>query len=160
MIHSGGKGREGKGPDNLEYTLESKKVHATIYGSEEKIQLVSRHGEYECRSNELEKKSRQSEEEELKLEELLATKQTVLQGEMSCLKEELDQRRLDVEGVKKEFDRHKQKHDMLMGERDEVNAKIHNLMLEASFGSNHLANMEKEILEQKEEICSYTWSCK
>ncbi|KAL2339495.1 hypothetical protein Fmac_007435 [Flemingia macrophylla] len=141
-----------------QFSLEKDQLHSDIVRlSEEKIQLVSRLEEYECRSNELEKNSRQSEEEKLKLEELLATKQMVLQGEISCLKEELELRRLDVEAVNKEFDRHKQKYDMLMAERDEVNAKIHNLVAEASHRSNHIANMEKEILElreQKEDLLS------
>nr|KYP53768.1 hypothetical protein KK1_024342 [Cajanus cajan] len=120
-------------------------------GTEEKIQLGFKLEEYESRSNELENKSRQFDEEKLELEELLATKQMVLQGEISCLKEELDQRRLDVEAVNKEFDRHKQKYDMLMTERDEFNAKIDNLMAEASFRSNHIANMERKIFQLREQ---------
>lgn len=95
--------------------------------------------------------------EELKLEELLATQQMILQDEINCLKEDFDQRIHDVEAVNKEFDRHKQKYDMLMTEKNEANAKIHNLMAEASSRENIIANMEREVIQlrgQKAELIS------
>ncbi|TKY73961.1 NETWORKED 4A [Spatholobus suberectus] len=138
--------------DQAQFSLEKYQLHYDIARlSEENIQLSSRLEEYESRSNELENKSRQFEEEKLKLDELLATQQMVLQGEISCLKEELDQRKHDVEAVNKEFDRHKHKYDMLMTEKYEANAKIDNLMAEASFRDNQIANMERELFQLRGE---------
>ncbi|KAH1255518.1 Protein NETWORKED 4A [Glycine max] len=139
-----------------QFSLEKDQLHSEIaHLSEENKQLGSRLEEYKSRSNIFENKSRQFEAEKLKLEELLATQQMVLQGEISCLKEELDQRRHDVEAVNKEFDRHRQKYDVLMTEKDEANAKIHNLMAETRDRDNHIANLEREIIqvcEQKAEL--------
>ncbi|KAK7317037.1 hypothetical protein RJT34_00938 [Clitoria ternatea] len=117
--------------------------------SEAKEELGSRLQEYESRSSVLENTLRQFEAEKLKLEEQLTTQQTVLQGEISCLKEELDQRRHNVEDVNKEFDRHKQKYDMLMTEKDEANAKIDKLMAEVSFRDDQIANMERELFQMR-----------
>nr|ACU23753.1 unknown [Glycine max] len=130
-----------------QFSLEKDLLHSDIARlSEENKQLGSRLEEYESRSNIIENKSRQLEAEKLKLEELLATQQMDLQGEISCLKEELDQRRHDVEAVNKEFDRHKQKCDVLMTEKDEANAKIHNLMAETRDRNNYIANLERDII--------------
>ncbi|RDY04153.1 Protein NETWORKED 4B, partial [Mucuna pruriens] len=141
-----------------QFSLEKDQLHSDIAClSEESIHLGAILEEYESRSNVLEDKLSQFEMEKLKLEELLATQQMVLQGEISCLKEELDQRRHDVEAVNKEFDRHKHKYDMLMTEKDEANAKIDNLMAEASFRDNQVANMEREMFQlrgQKAELIS------
>lgn len=131
-----------------QFSFEKDQLHSDIENlSEVKILLGSRLEEWESRSNVLESKLRQIEAENLKLEELHATQRMVLQGEISCLKEELDQRRHDVESVNKEFDRHKQKYDMLMTERDGANAKIHKLMAEVSFRDDQIANMERELFQ-------------
>jgi len=119
--------------------------------SEENIQLGSRLEEYESRSHMLENKSRQIEAERLKIEEQFVSQQTVLQGEISCLKEELNQRRHDHEAVNREFDQHKQKYDMVMTEKDEANAKIHNLMAETRHRDNHIANLERELIQLREQ---------
>ncbi|KAK7353505.1 hypothetical protein VNO80_18954 [Phaseolus coccineus] len=139
-----------------QFSLVENQLHSDIAClSQENIQLAYRLEEYESRSNILENKSRQFEAEKIKIEEQLVSQQTVLQGEISCLKEELDQRRHDVEAMNKEFDKHKQKYDMVMTEKDEAKAKIHNLMAETSHRDNHIANMERELSqlhEQKAEL--------
>ena len=130
------------------FSLEKDQLHSDILSlSELKKQLESRLEEWESRSNVLENKLMQFETEKLKLEELHATQQMVLQGEISCLKEELGRRRHDVEAVNKEFDKHKQKYDMLMTEKDGANAKIHKLMAEVSFRDNQITNMERELFQ-------------
>lgn len=129
-----------------QFSLEKDQLHSDIVSlSEMKIQLTSRLVEWESRSNELEDKLRQYEAEKLKQEELHATQEMVLQGEISSLKEELGQRRHDIEAVNKEFDMHKQKFDMLATERDGANAKIDKLVAEISFRDDKIANMEREL---------------
>ncbi|CAJ1974533.1 unnamed protein product [Sphenostylis stenocarpa] len=135
-----------------QFSLVKSQLHSDIARlSEENIQLDSRLEEYESRSNMLENKSRQFEAEKLKIEELLVSEQMALQGEINCLKEELDQRRHDVEAVNKEFDMHKHKYDMVMTEKDEANAKIHNLMAETRHRDNQIATMEREIIQLREQ---------
>ncbi|XP_061356059.1 protein NETWORKED 4B [Gastrolobium bilobum] len=132
----------------VQFSLEKDQLHSDFVSlSEVKIQLGSRLEEWESRSNALENKLRQFEAEKLKLEELHASQQMVLQGEISCLKEELGLRRHDVEAVNNEFDRHKQKYDLLMTERDGANAKTHKLMAEVSFRDNQIANFERELFQ-------------
>ncbi|XP_015944968.1 protein NETWORKED 4B [Arachis duranensis] len=101
--------------------------------------------ECEARGDLLQKQLIQFETEKLKEEEQHATEKMALQGEISCLKEELGQRRHDVEAVNMEFDKHKQKYDMLTTERDEANAKIDKLMAELSFRDNQITEGDREL---------------
>jgi chromosome segregation ATPase len=140
-----------------QFSLERDQLHSEIVSlSEMKIDLTSRLEEWECRSNLLEKKLRQFETENLEQEELYATQQMVMQGEISSLKEELSQRRHEVEAVNKEFDKHKQKFDMLMTEKDEANAKIDKLKAEISFRDDQIANMERELFQQRTQQAELT----
>ncbi|MED6137029.1 hypothetical protein PIB30_061185 [Stylosanthes scabra] len=85
------------------------------------------------------------EAEKLRVQEQHATEQKALMGEISCLKEELDQRRHDIEAFNMDFDKHKLKYDMLATERDEGNAKIDKLTAEISFRDNRIEEMEREL---------------
>jgi chromosome segregation ATPase len=80
----------------------------------------------------------------------------VMQGEISSLKEELSQRRHEVEAVNKGFDKHKQKFDMLMTEKDEANAKIDKLKAEISFRDDQIENMERELFQQRTQQAELT----
>ncbi|XP_045792643.1 protein NETWORKED 4B-like [Trifolium pratense] len=132
-----------------QFSFERDQLHSEIVSlSEMKIDLTSRLEEWECRCNLLEKKLRQCETENLEQEELYATQQIVMQGEISSLKEELSQRRHEVEAVNKEFDKHKQKFDMLMTEKDEANAKMDKLKAEISLRDDQIANTERQLLQQ------------
>lgn len=108
-----------------QFSFEKDQLHSDIASlSEIKTQLTSTLEEWESRSHLLANKSRRCEAENLEQEELYAKQQMAMQGEICSLKEELHQRRHDVEAVNKEFDRHKQKFDMLMTEIDEANANM------------------------------------
>ncbi|XP_057458993.1 protein NETWORKED 4B-like isoform X2 [Lotus japonicus] len=115
--------------------------------TEVKMQLNSRLKEWESRSNELEIKLSIYEAEKLKQVELHASQQRALQDEISSLKEELGLRSHEIEGVNKEFDRHKQNYDMLMTERDGANATIDKLKAELSFRDNQIADVERKLVE-------------
>ncbi|XP_028796164.1 protein NETWORKED 4B-like [Neltuma alba] len=125
--------------------------------SEEKLQMDDRLKELESRSNILESKLEECEAEKLKLRELHATQQLLLEGEITRLKEELGQNICDIEALNKEFDRYKHKYDVLMTEKDEANARIHKLEAEVSFRDNQIENKERELsqlLKQQAELSS------
>lgn len=131
-----------------QFSFVKDQLHSDIASlSEIKTQLTSTLEEWESRSHLLANKLRRCEAEHLEQEELYATQQMVMQGEISSLKEELHQRRHDVEAVNKEFDMHKQKYDMLMTEIDEANANIDNLKAEISFRDDQIANMDRELIQ-------------
>ncbi|RHN40080.1 hypothetical protein MtrunA17_Chr8g0350861 [Medicago truncatula] len=110
--------------------------------SEMKIQLISKLDDYESRNSELENKLRQYEAEKMKQEELNATQQMILHNEISSLREDLGQRKHDVEGANKEFDK-------LMTERDEGNAKIDKILTEICSHDDQISDMKNYIWELK-----------
>ncbi|XP_058722472.1 protein NETWORKED 4B-like [Vicia villosa] len=131
-----------------QFSLEKVQLHSDITSlSELKMDLTSKLEELERRHNSLENKLRQGEAENLEQKELYATQQLVIQSQISSLKEELRQRKDDVETVNKEFDGHKQKFDMLMTERDEANAMIDKLKAEITFRDDQIENMKKELFQ-------------
>ncbi|KAF1893602.1 hypothetical protein Lal_00002099 [Lupinus albus] len=151
--------------NETEHDLERKKLKAKKeqLGSDVKSmskaqkQLESKLKEREARSKAIERKLKKSEAENLKVEKHNASQQMVLQGQISSLKEELDQGKHDVETVSKEFNEHKQKYSMLMTEKDGANAKIDKLMAEISSGDNQIAHMKKELSQvqaQQAEVIS------
>lgn len=131
-----------------QFSLEKVQLHSDITSlSEMKMDLTSRLEEWERRGNFLETKFRQCEAESLEQKELYANQNLVIESEISSLKEELRQRRDDVEAVNKEFDRHKQKFDKLVTERDEANAKIDELKAQISFRDDQIENMKRELFQ-------------
>ncbi|KAF7816571.1 protein NETWORKED 4B [Senna tora] len=113
--------------------------------SEEKLQMNSRLKELELESHFLQNELKEREAEKLILEEMHVFELNALEGEVSSLKEELGQRTYDIESLNKEFDKHKQKYDMLMTEKDGANATIHKLMAEVSFRNDQIENKEREL---------------
>ncbi|XP_054793927.1 protein NETWORKED 4B-like [Prosopis cineraria] len=128
------------------YSLEKELLQSDVLSlSEARAQLDSALKEWELRSHLLENKLRQCEGEKLKLEEQNAAQEMVLQGEISCLKEELGERRHDIEALNKEIDSHKHKYDMIVAENDGANARIHKLIADARTRDNQIKNMEKDL---------------
>jgi chromosome segregation ATPase len=76
----------------------------------------------------------------LKQEELHATQQMVLQDEISSLREELCQRKHDIEASNKEFDK-------LMIEKDEANTKIDKLNAEIFSNNDQISDFKRYIHE-------------
>lgn len=120
--------------------------------SEEKLQMDYRLRELESRSNIVENKLEECEAEKLKLKEMYAARQLILEGEVARLKEELGQKRYNIETLNKEFDGQKHKHDMLMTEKDEANAMIHKLEAELSYRDNQIENKERELSQLRMQL--------
>jgi len=110
--------------------------------SEMEKQLTSKLEDCESRNSTLENKLRQYEAEKVKIEELNATQQMALEDEICYLREELGQRKHDVEAAKKGF-------DMLMIERDEDNVKIAELQAQIWSHEDEISNMKRYIRELK-----------
>ncbi|XP_028778882.1 protein NETWORKED 4A-like [Neltuma alba] len=128
------------------YSLEKELLKSDVLSlSEARTQLDSALKEWELRSHLLENKFRQCEAEKLKLEEQNAAQEMVLRGEISFLKEELGERRHDIDALNKEIDGHKHKYDMVVAENDGASAKIHKLIADARTRDNLIENMEKDL---------------
>jgi len=110
--------------------------------SEMEKQLTSKLEDCESRNSELENKLRQYEAEKMKNEELNATQQMALEDTICYLREELGQRKHDVEAAKNKF-------DMLMIERDEGYVKIDELQAEIWSHEDQISNMKRYIRELK-----------
>ncbi|KAJ7959512.1 Protein NETWORKED 4A like [Quillaja saponaria] len=140
-----------------QFSLEKEQLQSAILSlSEEKVLLDSMLKEWELRSESYDHKIRQCGAEILEIKKVNVSQQMVLQGEINRLKEELCERSNHVEALNKEFDRHKHKYDMLMAEKDEVNAKAHKLMAEVSSRDTQIMDMERQLcqlrMEQRELI--------
>jgi chromosome segregation ATPase len=123
------------------FSLKKDEIHYDIASlSEMNLQLISKLEKCESRNNELENKLRQYEAEKLKQEELHATQQMVLQDEISSLREELCQRKHDIEASNKEFDK-------LMIEKDEANTKIDKLNAEIFSNNDQISDFKRYIHE-------------
>ncbi|KAK4277709.1 hypothetical protein QN277_015663 [Acacia crassicarpa] len=128
------------------YSLEKELLKSDVLSlSEARRQLDSALKECELRSQLLENKFRQCKAEKLKLEEQNAAQEMALQGEIGCLKEELGERRHEIEAFKKEIDSHKHKYDMVVAENNGAKAKIHKLIADARTRDNQIENMEKDL---------------
>ncbi|RHN40079.1 hypothetical protein MtrunA17_Chr8g0350851 [Medicago truncatula] len=110
--------------------------------SEMKKQLTSKLEDCESRNSELENKLRQYEAEKMKNEELNATQQMALEDTICYLREELGQRKHEIEASKKGF-------DMLKIERDEGHVKIAELQAEIWSHEDQISNMNRYIRELK-----------
>ncbi|MED6148588.1 hypothetical protein PIB30_054506 [Stylosanthes scabra] len=125
---------------------EREQMQSNIHNlSEIQKKMGSAINEWKARGVYLQNQLVEFEAEKLRVQEQHDTEQRALMGEISCLKEELDQRRHDIEAVNIDFDKHKLKYDMLATERDEANAKIDKLTAEISFRDNRIKEMEKEL---------------
>lgn len=128
------------------YSLEKDLLKSDVLSlSEARTQLQSALKELELRSHLLENKCRQCEAENVILEEQNAALQLVLQGEISCLNEELGEKRHDIEALKKEIDSHKHNYDLVVAENDGANAKIHKLIADARTRDNQIEKLEKDL---------------
>ncbi|GMY08400.1 protein NETWORKED 4A-like [Fagus crenata] len=103
--------------------------------------------EWELRSRSLENEISQCEAEKLELKGLHANHAMALQSEMNQLKDELVERRENVEILNKDFDGFKLKYDMLMAEKDGLNAKLHTLVAEVSSRDNQIQQLEGHLCE-------------
>ncbi|XP_012571909.1 uncharacterized protein [Cicer arietinum] len=120
--------------------------------SDMKMNLNSKLKDSGSRNIELENKLRKCEAEKMEQEKLHESQQIVLQDDIRSLREELNQRRNDVEAVNKKF-------VMLMTERDEANAKIDKLNAEICSRDDQITSLMEVIHKlktlQKELVTRY-----
>ncbi|TQD98610.1 hypothetical protein C1H46_015858 [Malus baccata] len=77
----------------------------------------------------------------MELERLHAVYEMALQDEISRLNVEVADRNGHVEAVNKDLDSFKLKYDMLMAEKDELNARAQTLMANVSSRNNQIQKM-------------------
>jgi chromosome segregation ATPase len=109
--------------------------------------------EWELRSGSLENEIRQCEAEKVELKGLHVAHEMALQSEINQLKDELIERRENVEILNKDFDGLKLKFDMLMAEKDGLNAKLHTLVAEVSSRDNQIQQLEGHLCELHQGAC-------
>lgn len=126
-----------------QFSLEKEDLHvhiSSLYVNQ--TILETRLEEWELKYKNLEDEVRQRQTDKLEMEKMHVEQEMVLQGEISRLKVELAERGRHVEAVNKDFDKFKLKYDMLMAEKDELNAKVHNLMANVSCRDDQIREME------------------
>ncbi|XP_050250980.1 protein NETWORKED 4A-like [Quercus robur] len=107
--------------------------------------------EWELRSGSLENEIRQCEAEKVELKGLHVAHEMALQSEINQLKDELIERRENVEILNKDFDGLKLKFDMLMAEKDGLNAKLHTLVAEVNSRDSQIQQMEGHLGQLRQE---------
>ncbi|GMN41122.1 hypothetical protein TIFTF001_010330 [Ficus carica] len=113
--------------------------------SEKQVLLDMEFQEWVLKTKELEDKILASESEKMEMQRLHLAQVMALQDENNGLKVELDQRREHVEVLNKDFDRCKLKYDMLMAEKDGLNAKVDTLMANVSARDDQIHQMERHL---------------
>lgn len=110
---------------------------------EKQAVLDARLKEWELRGKALEDKIRQCEAEKMEIKGLHEAQERGMQSEINQLKVEVCVRGNHIEALNKIMDSLKLKYDMLMAEKDEINAKVNTLMAEARSRDNHIGQMEE-----------------
>ncbi|XP_050385084.1 protein NETWORKED 4B-like isoform X2 [Argentina anserina] len=125
------------------FSLEKADLQFHISGlSENQTILETKLEELEGKNKNLEDEIRQHQTDKIKLEKMRVAQEIVLQGEISWLKVELAERGKHVEAVNKDFDKFKLKYDMLMAEKDELNARVQTLVANVSCRDDQIREME------------------
>ncbi|KAH9767597.1 NAB domain-containing protein [Citrus sinensis] len=99
--------------------------------------------EWELQGKALEDKIRQCETEKMEIIGLHEAQERGMQSEINQLKVEVCERDNRIEALNKIMDSLKLKYDMLMAEKDEINAKVNTLMAEARSRDNHIGQIEE-----------------
>ncbi|GMI84958.1 Networked 4A [Hibiscus trionum] len=123
-----------------------------IFGLLEKeTHLEARLKEWELHGRQLEEKLRQCETEKLEMKGLYDVQGTMLQGQISQLRAEVDEKAVHVEALNKDLDKVKLKYDMLMAEKDGVSAKVNTLVAEVRSRDLQIGQMEVHLQQLSRE---------
>ncbi|CAB4271105.1 unnamed protein product [Prunus armeniaca] len=126
-----------------QFSLEKADLQADISSLTEKQTILdTRLEEGSLRNKNLEDEIRRCETDKMEMERMHVAQEMALQDEISGLKVEVAERNGHVEAVNKDFDRFKLKYDMLMAEKDELNAKVHTVTANLSSRDNQIQEME------------------
>lgn len=126
------------------FALDKAQLQSDMFCLLEKQALLdARLKEWELQGKALEDKIRQCETEKMEIKGLHEAQVSGMQSEINQLKVEVCERCNHIEALNKIMDSLKLKYDMLMAEKDEINAKVNTLMAEASCRDNHIGQMEE-----------------
>ncbi|EEF41594.1 Myosin heavy chain, embryonic smooth muscle isoform, putative [Ricinus communis] len=112
---------------------------------ERETMLEARLRDWELKGESLEEKLKQCETEKKDLQLVYDIQRIGLQGEISELKVELGDKGGHLEIVNKNLDSLKFKYDMVMAEKDGMNAKINTLIADLSSRDNEIGQMEERL---------------
>lgn len=128
------------------FSLENAKLECDISIMSEQLTLLkARIGDFEMRNKFLETEIRQYEAEKVKMESIYKDQLICSCGEIEKLKADISERVELVEALNKDFDSLKVKYDMLVAEKDELNAKIQTLEAQKSSQSDLVRNLGEKI---------------
>ncbi|WCJ20110.1 Kinase interacting (KIP1-like) family protein [Euphorbia peplus] len=142
--------------DLLERDDEAKALNFALVNAEESFlaershlqstisRLSERNSELDARIEEWESRSKSLEGQ---LSQIL-----VLQGEISHLRVELGEKSVHVEILNKQLDTFKFKYDMLVAEKDGINAKVSTLIADVRLRGNQIGQMEEHLREKQMNI--------
>ncbi|KDO67570.1 hypothetical protein CISIN_1g037185mg, partial [Citrus sinensis] len=126
------------------FTLDKAQLQSEMFCLLEKQALLdARLKEWELQGKALEDKIRQCETEKMEITGLHEAQERGMQSEINQLKVEVCERDNRIEALNKIMDSLKLKYDMLMAEKDEINAKVNTLMAEARSRDNHIGQIEE-----------------
>ncbi|CAN1311445.1 Protein NETWORKED 4B [Linum perenne] len=129
---------------------EVKALEASLTSTEEKFNverssLQSDISSYSEKQNLLEGKLMQCETEKMEMKTLLDAQEVQSQTEISQLKADLENSGKQIEDLNKNFDSLKHKHDMVIAEKDELNAKVDTMTAETAHQQNQIAEKEEHL---------------
>ena len=126
------------------FTLDKAQLQSEMFCLLEKQALLdARLKEWELQGKALEDKIRQCETEKMEITGLHEAQERGMQSEINQLKVEVCERGNCIEALNKIMDSLKLKYDMLMAEKDEINAKVNTLVAEARSRDNHIGQIEE-----------------
>ncbi|KAE8679320.1 Methyl esterase 17 [Hibiscus syriacus] len=130
------------------FSMQKASFQSEIFGLLEKeTHLEARLKEWELRGRLLEEKLREIETEKMEMKGLYDVQETMLRGQISQLRAEVNEKAVNVEALNKDFDKVKFNYDMLMAEKDGATAKGNTLVAEVRSRDSLIGKME-EHLEQ------------
>lgn len=126
------------------FTLDKAQLQSEMFCLLEKQALLdARLKEWELQGKALEDKIRQCETDKMEIIGLHEAQERGMQSEINQLKVEVCERGNHIEALNKIMDSLKLKYDMLMAEKDEINAKVNTLVAEARSRDNHIGQIEE-----------------
>ncbi|KAF6143008.1 hypothetical protein GIB67_041076 [Kingdonia uniflora] len=131
---------------STKFSFEKSQLQIVITGlSESRALLETKLNEWESRGYTLEENVKSVETEKAELLHRNVTRELGMQSEIDQLKADIDDRSNCIEKLNKEFDAHKMKYDMLMTERDGLNAKILTLISQLSSRDDQIHQMNEHL---------------
>ncbi|KAE8733411.1 hypothetical protein F3Y22_tig00001293pilonHSYRG00006 [Hibiscus syriacus] len=132
--------------------MQKARFQSEIFGLLEKESLLeARLKEWELNERTLKEKIKQCETEKMEMKDLYDVQETMLQGQISQLRTELDEKGAHLEALNKDFDKLKLKNDMFMAEKDGVTVEVNTLVAEVRSRELHIQQMEEHLQQLSRE---------